>query len=547
MGNHEAHSRLDTRACAQDNEKQGRKDMGIWRRILQAALLVMLVLSLAVAGKAACAKETGPAAVVELTVLSVNDFHGALVESGRNPGIAKLGSYMLQVKGENPHGTLIFSGGDMFQGSPDSNMLYGKTVVEAMNYIGFDAMAVGNHEFDWGLDKLQQQIDQSKFPYLGANVIDRETGKTAKFLKPYVVIKRKGLNIAVIGLDTPETAYKSTPKVVGDYKFADPAQTVRELLPKVRKEADIVIVVSHLGCAVDRNTGEITGEAAEFAKAVQGVDLLITGHSHQTIAGKVNGVPVIQAGQYGRAVGKVSLLYDIKKKHILSSIASIYELPASGLQADRKLAELLEQSQVEIAPVKNTVVGKTLWTLSHERSQLSVLGQWCTDVMRENAQAEIAFQNGGGLRTSIPAGNITIGKLYEVMPFDNTLYVVELTGNQVMQVLRHGINNQQIGMIQFSGLQVIYDPNLPEEQRIAVVLTADGTPLDANRYYKVVTNDFMAAGGDEYRMFMEGRKGFDTNISVRNALMEALRKQPVLRFNGDNRFTEKNSHLGEAA
>jgi 2',3'-cyclic-nucleotide 2'-phosphodiesterase/3'-nucleotidase len=521
--------------------------MGRWRKIAQAVLTIMLVLSLAIAGRAACAKDTEPGTAIELTVLMVNDFHGALVEAGKNPGIAKLGQYIMEGTNKNPQGTLILSAGDMFQGSPDSNMLYGKTVVEAMNKIGFDAMVVGNHEFDWGLETLKRQIRQAKFPYLGANVIDKRTGKTAEFLKPYVILKKNGVDIAVIGLATPETAFKSTPKVVGDFIFADPVQTVRDLLPTVRKKAKVVIILSHLGCTIDQNTGEIGGEAADLAQGVQGIDLIITGHTHQNIVGKVNGIPVIQAGQYGRCVGKVNLVYTPAAKMVVSSVTSLTALPTPGLKADPGLAELLEKSQAEIGPVKNTIVGKTLWEMSHERSKVSLLGQWSTDVMREATKADIAFLNGGGLRTAIPAGNITVGKLYEVMPFDNTLYVVELSGEQVLQVLRHGINNPQIGMVQFSGIQVKYDEAMPKDERIIAVIMSDGTPLILNRFYKVVTNDFMAYGGDEYFTFKEGKNGFDTNISVRGIMTEAIKKQQILRFTGDNRFMDISKALEKAA
>ncbi len=517
-----------------------------WRKILQVALIFMLVLSLATEGRAACDKEQPSGSTVELAILSINDFHGALTEAGRNPGIAKLGTYIMEEKRRNPEGTLVLSAGDMFQGSPESNMLHGKTVVEAMNEIGFDAMVVGNHEFDWGVETLKRQIAQSGFPYLGANVLDKRTRKPVKFLKPYVILKKNGIRVAVIGIATPETAYKSAPKVVGDFIFADPAKTVRELVPALRKKAEVIVVLSHLGCEADEKTGEIRGEAADFARAVQGVDLIITGHSHQRIVGKVNEIPLVQAGEYGRTVGKANFTYSAAAKGITFSITSLTDLPTPGLLANPRLAELLEQAQGEIAPLKNTVLGRTPWELSHDRSRLSLLGQWSADVMRTAVKADIAFLNGGGLRTSIQAGEITVGKMYEVMPFDNTLYVIELNGKQVMDVLQHGIKNHKVGMLQFSGLRVHYDAAMPAGERITATM-ADGTPLVLDRLYKVVTNDFMAAGGDEYNTFKEGKNGFDTHIPLREELMKALKKQQLLRYEGDNRFTEAGAAYKKAA
>jgi 5'-nucleotidase / UDP-sugar diphosphatase len=266
-------------------------------KVGRIGFMLLLVVSLAMGSRAAWAKDSAPGAPVELSILSVNDFHGALVEAGKNPGVAKLGKFIKGERDKNPTGTIILSAGDMFQGSADSNLLYGKTVVEAMNEIGFDAMVVGNHEFDWGIDKLKKQIEQSKFPYLGANMVDRRTGKTADFINSHIIITRNGINVGIIGIITPETSYKSAPKVVQNYEFVEPARVVNEWSKKLRDQgADVIIVLSHMGCEMDQGTGEIVGEAAELAKAVQGVDLLITGHSHQRVMGRVNGIPIMQAG-----------------------------------------------------------------------------------------------------------------------------------------------------------------------------------------------------------------------------------------------------------
>jgi 2',3'-cyclic-nucleotide 2'-phosphodiesterase/3'-nucleotidase len=133
--------------------------------------------------------------------------------------------------------------------------------------------------------------------------------------------------------------------------------------------------------------------------------------------------------------------------------------------------------------------------------------------------------------------------MYEVMPFDNTLYVVELTGKQVIEILRYGINNSQIGMVQFSGITVRYDGTLPEEQRITSVRTLDGKQLDPDKIYKVVTNDFLAGGGDGYITFKAGKNGYDTNIPLRDALMDAVKKVRVIRFVRDNRFSDAQTNI----
>ncbi|VBB07377.1 5'-nucleotidase signature 2 [Lucifera butyrica] len=518
----------------------------LWRGFARCTLAVLLFAVMTTAPVWAA----GSADVVSFEVLTVNDFHGALPENGKNPGAAKLAQYLKETKAVNPAGTIIVSAGDMFQGTPDSNLLYGKTVVDVMNQIGFDAMTVGNHEFDWGVDILKKRINQSAFPYVAANIIDKKTGKPADFVKPYILLSRQGVKIAVIGLATPETAYKASPKYVAAYTFADPVQTVNQLLPELQRQgAEIILVVSHLASYMDRQTGEISGDAAVLARETRGLTAVISGHSHQTVYGKVNGVPVVQAYYNGRAVGKVEILYDKAAHKVVNTSVETVALPYPGLAADPAVARIVQKAQAEIGPVKNVVLGKTLTPLDHSREEpvVSPLGQWATDVLRTRAKADVAFQNGGGLRTGLPAGEITMGMIYEVMPFDNTIYTADMTGKQIKQVLEYGIMNTRVGMLQFSGVNVVYDPGRPAGDRVVSVTLPDGSPLGMNQVYRVATNDFMAAGGDGYIMFKEGKNLADTFLPVRDALVDAIKAARVIQFHSDGRLKILAAGLASAA
>jgi 2',3'-cyclic-nucleotide 2'-phosphodiesterase/3'-nucleotidase len=494
-------------------------------------LALLLVLSIALPVAAA-------PSYVQIDILTVNDYHGALAETGKNPGAAKLAGWLRAERAKNPEGTLILSAGDMFQGSPDSNLLYGKTVVDVMNNIGFTAMTLGNHEFDWGMDTLKVRAKQARFPFVAANILDNKTNKAADFAKPYMLIEKQGVKIAIVGMATPESAYKASPKLVSGLTFADPAATFRELLPELKRQADIVIVLSHLGGAIDQQNGALTGEAAEFIEKSIGVDALITGHSHEGYAIKAQNVPVVQARYNGRAVGKISLLYAHGSKQVLASSAALIEMDPAILTADIGVAKILDAAKAEIDPVKNIVLGKTAHPLSHDRKQLSLLGQWSSDVIKQAVGTDIALQNGGGLRTSIPVGTVTMGQLYEVMPFDNTLVTAEMTGAQVLSVLEYGIRNEKIGMLQFAGIKVIYDASMPAGKRVVEVVMSDGKPLKLEGKYKVVTNDFMASGGDGFTMFKDAKNLTDTYQPVREVLVDAIRKQQTLNFVGDDRLTE---------
>jgi len=503
------------------------------------AIIIVLFFSLTITPNSVFAAESNTD-LVNLQILTINDFHGALIENGKNPGAAKMAQCLKDMKAQNPSGTLILSAGDMFQGSPDSNLSYGKTVVTVMNQIGFDAMAIGNHEFDWGISTLKARISQAKFPYLSANISVKSTGKSADFAKPYVFFERSGVKIAVIGLTTPETAYKSSAKITSPYTFDDPAKIVNELVPVLKKQgADIIIVLSHMGSFMDKDTGEITGEASDLARNTHGLDAIVSAHSHQIVYGTVNHVPIVQAGYFGRAVGTINISFDRNTKQVVQASATTTPLPYAGLTPDLQVKAIVEQAQTEIAPVKNAVLGSTVIELSHDRDaqQLSLLGQLTADVMREATHADMAFENAGGIRTDIPAGNITMGNLYEVFPFDNTLFTIEMTGAQVMKVLQHGIMNSNIGMVQFSGIKVVYAEDKPTTERIAVTLL-DGSPLDLTKNYKVVTNDFMATGGDNFTMFKEGKNPFDTYLPLRDVFAAAIKKLKLIDIKSDDRFIQ---------
>lgn len=505
------------------------------RRGIVGLLLVLLLCCPAWAGMSPA---SGLPGIIGIDILSVNDFHGALLESGRNPGVARLGAVLRDEWRKNPYGTVFLSAGDMFQGSPDSNLLYGKPVVEVLNALRLDAMTLGNHEFDWGLEKLKARVAESVFPYVSANVREKEPRGRLDFVRPFAVLERCGLKIAVIGIVTPETAYTTGPQTVAPFEFRDPAAVVREMLPLVRGQgADLVIVLSHLASYQDRLSGEISGDAADLARMAPGVDAVVSGHSHQTVAGKVSDVPVVQAYYNGRALGKISLVYSTRERKVIVSRAQALEVAENDSRTDPEIAAIVSRFQSEIAPVKNVVLGRTATDLSHDRNELSVLGEWSSDVMRQATGADIAFQNGGGLRASIPAGAVTMGHLYEVMPFDNTLVLLDLTGEQVLQVLNHGINGKA-GTVQFSGLSLVTDSGLPYGRQLLEVRLADGSPLEQDKIYRVVTNDFMAAGGDEFTMLRFGRNRTETFLPVRDVLADALRKAGTLNVRQDGRMQD---------
>ncbi len=500
-------------------------------RRLAAALVLVLLLAALLAG-AAAAPQPG---VVRLDILAVNDFHGALAADGKNPGAAALAAYLKAERAKNPAGTLVLSAGDMFQGSPDSNLLRGQTVVAFMNAVGFDAMALGNHEFDWGLDVLKERMAQAAFPLLAANIVDKDTGRRTALFPPYAIIERQGLKIAVVGLITPDTAVTTNPRNVANFRFADPATALKALLPELKAQgAAVVVALCHLASYPG---AEPSGEAADLARAAAGdIAAVLSGHSHLKVAGKVAGVPVVQAHYNGRAVAAVHLAVT-PGGEVLGATFETADVPP-GLAPDPQTAAIVAAAQRDIAPVKSLVLGRAADPLPHDRYRLSPLGQWATDAMRAAAGADIALCNGGGLRAGLAAGPVTLGDLYTVMPFDNELFIAAMTGAQVRAALEHGIANERFGTLQFSGLRVAYSAAAPPGSRVVSATLADGSPLLPDAVYQVAVSDFLVAGGDEYGMIKAAAGHANTYRSLRDVLAEAVRKAGAIRFKDDGRLRE---------
>ena len=461
---------------------------------------------------------------IDLTILHINDFHGRLLPytvksiSEKIPvsGVAYLAQMINEERSKNPEGTILLSAGDMFQGTPQSNIFRGEPVVEIMNYLKFDAMAVGNHEFDWGQEVLQKLSSISNFPYLSANIVDKD-GKYLPYLKPYVIIERKGIKIAIIGLTTPETAYITKPDYVKDLKFLDPVEILPNIIDDVRnKGANLVVVLSHLGFDADK----------ELAEKVSGIDVIVGGHSHTVVTNPVvvRGVIITQAGYNGIYLGVLEIKIQPETNIILgytreNELKTVFAGPENKF--DEKVAQIVDKYNSQLKEEFAKVVGETLVDLVRNYNEESNVGNVICDAMREAVSADIAFQNSGGIRTDIQKGPITMELVYTLLPFDNVLVTMDLTGKQILQLLEQSATLQK-GILQQSGLKVKYDMTKPVGQRVVEVFVGD-KPLELDKVYKVVTNDFLAAGGDNFVTFKEG-KNLVYGDMLRDVFIEYLKK-----------------------
>ncbi|MDD5232354.1 MAG: bifunctional UDP-sugar hydrolase/5'-nucleotidase [Syntrophales bacterium] len=470
-------------------------------------------------------------AAAEITILHVNDTHGHILplpERNRDGspgsaligGAANLAAMIEKERRANPSGTLLLSGGDMFQGTPISNVFRGRPVLEIMNELKFDAMAVGNHEFDWGRAALEKLSAAAAFPFLTANIRDSR-GNVPKWAKQYIILRKNSLNIAVIGLTTTDTPISIKPGNVKGLIFSRPENVLPVLIREVRRKgADMVIVLSHLGLDADR----------ELGAAVPGIQVIVGGHSHTAVFRPVTAgsAVVVQAKCCGEYLGVLRLKVDRKTGEVLShtregALLTVYSRPRDP--ADARIAGIVRGYDDLIRGEFSRAVGETSADLARSSRQESNIGNLVADAMRNAAGAQIAFQNSGGIRTDIPRGKITMEQVFTALPFDNYIVAIDLTGRRIMQILERNARADH-GLLQVSGLRVAYDMRNEPGTRLAEV-SLNGVPLDPERLYRVAVNDFLAAGGDGLAEFREG-KNIEYGDDLREAVVRYLRdRSPV--------------------
>jgi 2',3'-cyclic-nucleotide 2'-phosphodiesterase (5'-nucleotidase family) len=433
----------------------------------------------------------------EIRILHMNDFHGFAV--GYKPygsdeiqgGLPYLAARIEELRAEKP--TLFLAAGDMIQGNNWANLFQGKSSIEAMNAMNFDAMVVGNHEFDFGQAILKERISEANFPVLGANVIG------LNMLKPYIVRDLDGISIAVIGIVTGDTPVTTHPRNVTGLRFLSPEDTVEQYVRELRGKSNIVVVLSHIGFSAD----------TELAKKVEGIDVIVGGHSHTKVEkpALIGKTVVVQAFEHGKALGVLDLTVENGK--IVRASGRLEPIKPIGKE-NKTVGAIVTKYQQRVDAVMNQTVGEALADLdgANVRLQETNLGNLITDVMRKASGADAAVINGGTIRTSIKKGPVKVSDVYSVVPFDNYIVAIKLTGQQIRDTLEHGVSAIEEGEGRFpqvSGLTFTYNRSSPKGLRVKEVFIG-ANPLVDDREYTVATNDFLAAGGDGYKAFGDAVK-----------------------------------------
>jgi 2',3'-cyclic-nucleotide 2'-phosphodiesterase (5'-nucleotidase family) len=434
--------------------------------------------------------QTAPDEPISITILHVNDLHGALHpkqdDGGERGGAANLVGLVERKRAAAPGPVLLLDAGDALQGTYVSNSNYGQAVVEIMNAARVDALTLGNHEFDWGPDVLQARAREASFPFLAAN-LETASGQMPEGVLPYTVVDTGMAKVGILGLTYHNLSTIVLASAIEGLRSLPPAETVRKYLPELEQACDLIVVLSHLGLEGD----------AVLAREVPALPIIVGAHSHKVLHSgqRIGNTWIVQAGAYGQYLGQLTVHVDRKTTRVAYADAEARVIQVTDAGAPSAQVEaIVDKWSEEAQETGSRVIGETAVPLRAARGTETALGNLITDAMREadlgdGKTLDIALHNDGGIRADLDAGPITYAEMYAVLPFDNTLAGVDLTGARVKEMLESGINNHG-SEIQVSGVHFRYSLNKARGRRV-MEATVNGEPLDPERTYRVVTINYL--------------------------------------------------------
>ncbi|NVO28331.1 multifunctional 2',3'-cyclic-nucleotide 2'-phosphodiesterase/5'-nucleotidase/3'-nucleotidase [Donghicola sp. C2-DW-16] len=494
-----------------------------------------------------------------LTILHTNDFHARFepiskYDSGCPAednaagecfgGSARLVTAIADARARHDN-TVLFDGGDQFQGTLFYTYYKGKLAAEMMNKLGYDGMTVGNHEFDDGPEVLAGFMDAVQFPVLMSNAdVSMEPALKDK-LKKSTVIERNGQKIGLIGLTPQDTDELSSPgdKVI----FTDPVDAVQGEVDKLTAEGvNKIIVLSHSGYAVDKRV------AAETT----GVDVIVGGHTNTLLGDMegaegpyptvVNGTQILSAYAYGKFLGELNIVFD-DEGNIKEAAGAPIIMDAAVTEDEATVARIAEAAK-PLEEIRNKVVAASAEAIDGDRNSCRAkecqMGNLVADAMLDRVKdqgIQIAIQNGGGVRASIDAGDVTMGEVLTVLPFQNTLSTFQVTGQQIIDALENGVSQIEEGggrFPQIAGMSFVFDAAAEPGKRVSDVKVGDAA-IDPAATYGVVSNNYVRNGGDGYKMFRDAQNAYDFGPDLADVTAEYLAAHAPYTPYTDGRISAK--------
>ncbi|MCK3656912.1 bifunctional UDP-sugar hydrolase/5'-nucleotidase [Pasteurellaceae bacterium Macca] len=476
----------------------------------------------------------------KFTVLHINDTHGHFWKNDKNEyGFAaqKTAIDNIRKEVEAKGGEVIFlHAGDFNTGVPESDMQNAKPDVEGLNMLGVEALVLGNHEFDSPLQVLDMQEKWAKFPFLSANVINKKTDKT--LVKPYTLLNKQGLKVAVVGLTTEDTAKLGNPEVTGNVVFNNPIATAKATLAEIneKEKPDVRIALTHMGYYFNAQHGMNAPGDVSLARTLEkgAFDVIVGGHTHDTVCLNEdgtfnakykptekcrpdfqNGTWIVQAGEWGKYLGRADFEFkngetklvdyhlipmNLKQKIKLADGKSEYKLYQDEIAEDKAVYDHLKKYQdegdkllgVKVGEVKGKLVGDREIVRFHQTN----LGRLIAQSQMERVKADIGIVNSGGVRASIDEGDVTYKSILTVQPFGNMIATIDLTGQELLDYLNVvALKEVDMGAYpQFAGISMVVDRSAKQVSEVKI----GGKALDLGKKYKVSIPDYCAAGGDGY-------------------------------------------------
>jgi 5'-nucleotidase len=508
---------------------------------------------------------------VPLQFLNVSDWHAQLDPLnvsgvGNVGGAAQLSTYFAADRAANPN-SLTLTAGDAYGAAPPlSSFFQEEPAVKAMNLMGFDVDTFGNHNFDRGIDHLQQMIDLAEFQYVSANLKNLEDNLTG--VKRWEMFDVGGVDVAVVGITNPEAPTLVFPGSFGTIEVTDPVAAAMSAKAEAEAAgADVVVAITHMGVTGHDAAGEEVGPLVDFAEAVSGFDVIFGDHTDMLYENVINGQLVQENKSKGATYTRTKLTFDPNTGTVFNRDAVFVTPFSNAVTPDPAIVSMLAPYRAQLAAALDGVIGVATGLFLRdgvtERLRETAIGNIVADSMRWRYGTQLALTNGGGLRASLPSSylpmntalrrnspgyapgppfDLVIGDAFTVLPFGNIVVTREVSGALLWQALEHSvaaIPSANGRFAQISGFRFTYDASRPAGSRVVSVTLDDGTPILPNATtYTFATNDFVNAGGDGYTMFV-GTHGVTREVMA-DVLLEYIKDRGTVTPTVDGRITRIN-------
>lgn len=446
---------------------------------------------------------------IKITILYTNDEHGWMEPTETTGGAAGLMGLWKNKEGYTKDGPyLILSGGDMWTGPAISTWYKGKSMVEVMNAMHYDAAAIGNHEFDFKIDELRNREKQSNFPFLSANIREKKTGNIPDFSTPFILKEINGVVIGIIGLTTTSTPLTTFPVNVVDYNFIPYSTALREVVPKAKEAgAELLIVIGHICENEMRGLISLSNEL--------GISVIGGGHCHRIVSDVVKNVAIIESGSFMQNYAKVELWYDDQNNEVQNITSSV--IPNINGIPDGKIESIVAKWQNKMNSSLSEVIGYTNTEIGRNSNEMynMITDSW----LIKFPNADVSLTNAGGIRQSIPVGNITLATIVGVLPFENTIVKLELTGKQLINSTNYLVIG---GMTTIGGYKL-----------------SDGSEINADNTYNVLTTDYLYSRPD-YSFQYDDTTPYQTSVHYRQPVIDWIKSLNTSESNPINNYLDSN-------